>query len=85
MNGRRTANGERFSNNALTAAARAYPLGTMLRVTNLKNNRSTIVKVNDRGSFRRGYVIRLTKRAARELQLAHAGSAEVSLEPVQAE
>lgn len=85
MNGRRTASGERFSNNALTAAARGYPLGTRLRVTNLKNNRSTIVKVNDRGSFRRGYVIRLTRKAAKELGFAHTGSAEVRLEVVNGE
>ncbi|HWR54647.1 MAG TPA: septal ring lytic transglycosylase RlpA family protein [Bryobacteraceae bacterium] len=82
MNGRRTASGERFNNNALTAAARSYPLGTRLRVTNLKNNRSTVVKVNDRGSFRRGYVIRLTRKAARELDFARTGSAEVRLEIV---
>ncbi len=77
-NGRRTASGERFDSNSLTAATRAYPIGTRLRVTNLENGTSVVVRVNDRD--RRGRFIGLTKRAARELGIARAGTAQVMLE-----
>ncbi len=83
MDGRRTASGERFSNRALTAAHPEYPFGTRVRVTNLANGRSVIVTINDRGSLRRGYVIRLTRRAARELGFGRSPSARVSLEVVE--
>jgi rare lipoprotein A len=78
MNGRRTASGERFDSNALTAATRAYPIGTRIRVTNLKNSKSVVVRVNDRG--RRGRTVGLTERAAKELGISQAGTAEVLLE-----
>jgi rare lipoprotein A len=79
FNGRRTASGERFRNTALTAAHRQYPLGTRLRVTNLKNGRRVIVRVNDRGPFVPGRIISVTRRAARTLRFERAGLTEVKL------
>jgi len=78
MNGRRTASGERFDSKALTASTRVFPLGTKVRITNLANSKSVVVRVNDRG--RRGHAIGLTERAAQELGITRAGSAEVLLE-----
>ena len=80
MNGRRTATGERFDSKALTASTRAYPLGTRIRVTNLKNSKSVVVRVNDRG--RRSRAVGLTERAAKELGISPAGNTEVLLEVV---
>lgn len=65
--GKRTASGERFDNNKLTAAHRTLPFGTKLRITNPLNRKSLIVKVNDRGPFVRGREIDLSKRAFMEL------------------
>jgi rare lipoprotein A len=79
FNGRRTASGERFSNTALTAAHLHYPLGTRLRVTNLKNRRRVLVRVNDRGPFVSGRVISVTRRAARILRFEKAGLTEVKV------
>jgi rare lipoprotein A len=81
-NGKRTANGERFSSNAMTAAHKTYPLGTRLRVTNEANGRSVIVRVNDRGPFTAGHDISLTRRAASRLGFIKAGSAKVKMEVV---
>jgi|GEM_PF-1465045 len=81
MNGHQTASGERFDSSALTAAA-PYPLGTLLRVTNLQNSRSVVVRVNDRGSFRHGRVVHLTPRAAHDLGMTAKGSARVRVEVV---
>ena len=63
FNGRKTASGERFSNNKLTAAHRKLTFGTKVRVTNLVNEKSVIVLINDRGPFTRGREIDLSKRA----------------------
>jgi rare lipoprotein A len=75
--GSRTANGERVHPGALTAAHRTYPFGTKVRVTNLRNGRSVVVRINDRGPFRRGRVIDVTPAAARVLGFS--GLASVSL------
>ncbi len=80
MNGRKTASGERFNSNALTATNNTHPLGTRLRVTNLANQRSVIVRVNDRGPFRRGHILRVSERAARELGMTKKGAARVRVE-----
>jgi rare lipoprotein A (peptidoglycan hydrolase) len=77
FNGRRTATGERFSQHKLTAAARNLPLGSKVKVTNLHNGRSTVVKVNDCGPFRDGRKIDLSKRAAEKLGMVHKGEATV--------
>lgn len=63
FNGRRTASGERFDNNKLTAAHRKLPFGTKVRVTNLANGRTIIVKINDRGPHVKGREIDLSNKA----------------------
>lgn len=64
FHGKRTASGEIYNQNALTAAHNSYPFGTKVRVTNLKNNRSVIVKINDTGGFKKyGRTIDLSKAA----------------------
>ena len=63
FNGRKTASGEVFSNNKLTAAHRTYPFGTSLRVTNPINGKSVVVKVNDRGPFTKGKDLDLSRKA----------------------
>ena len=65
--GGRTANGERMSDGALTAAHRSLPFGTLVRVTNERNGRSVVVRINDRGPFVSGRVIDLTPAAAHAL------------------
>jgi len=63
FNGKKTASGTRFNNNQLTAAHKKFPFGTLLKITNPKNNKSVIVKVTDRGPFIKGREIDLTKKA----------------------
>ena len=65
--------------NALTAAHRELPLGTIVRVTNLGNGRSVIVKVNDRGPIIEGRILDLSLGAARVLDMVEQGVAEVSI------
>jgi rare lipoprotein A (peptidoglycan hydrolase) len=78
--GRRTASGQRFDGNKLTAAHRSLPLHTVARVTNLENGRSVEVTVNDRGPYVHGRVIDLSTRAAAALGMTHAGLAVVRIE-----
>jgi rare lipoprotein A len=78
--GNRTANGERFNPHALTAAHRSLPMGTKLRVTNLANGRSVIVRINDRGPFVRSRIIDVSLGAAREIEMVRSGKAQVRLE-----
>ena len=80
--GNRTASGERFNPNGLTAAHRTLPLGTRLKVTNVANGRSVIVRVNDRGPFVRSRLIDVSLGAAREIQMVRSGKAQVRLEIV---
>ncbi len=77
--GRKTANGERFSQKQYTCAHKNLPFGTRLRVTNIKNGKSVIVTVNDRGPFTKGRVIDLSKRAATELDFVREGLAKVAI------
>ena len=79
FNGRPTASGEIFDMNGLTAAHRELPLGTIVRVTNLGNGRSVIVKVNDRGPFIEGRILDLSLGAARVIDMVEQGVAEVSI------
>jgi len=83
LNGRPTASGERFSNDAMTAAHSDFPFGTRLRVRNLRNGRSVVVRVNDRAALRGGFVLRVTRAAARKLGFERAGSARVRIEVIQ--
>ena len=78
--GNRTASGERFNPQALTAAHRTLPLGTKLRVTNRANGRSVIVRINDRGPFVGRRIIDVSLAAAREIRMVGSGKAQVTLE-----
>ncbi|MEA3010545.1 MAG: rare lipoprotein [Sphingomonadales bacterium] len=80
--GNRTASGERFNPNDLTAAHRTLPLGTKLRVTNVANGLSVIVRVNDRGPFVGKRLIDVSLGAAREIHMIGTGTAQVRLELV---
>ena len=82
FHGRRTANGETFNMHAMTAAHRTLPFGTLIKVTNLSNGKSTIVRVNDRGPYVGNRVIDLSVAAAKEIGSTHSGVAQVSLEIV---
>jgi rare lipoprotein A len=76
--GRKTANGERFNPEALTAAHKSLRFGTYVRVTNLRNKKSVVVRINDRGPFVHGRVIDLSLAAAKVLNIN--GVALVSIE-----
>ena len=78
--GRRTANGERFDPAALTAAHKTLPFSTMVQVTNLSNNRSVTVRINDRGPFIEGRIIDLSEAAARQIGMIDAGVGQVRVE-----
>ena len=78
--GLRTANGERFNPDGLTAAHRSLPFGTRVLVRNVKTGRSVVVRINDRGPFVAGRVIDLAFGAARVIDLHSTGVANVSLE-----
>ncbi|YCH22608.1 septal ring lytic transglycosylase RlpA family protein [Pseudomonas sp. D1-3] len=78
--GNRTASGERFNQNALTAAHRTLPFGTMVKVTNLNNDRSVVVRINDRGPFARGRIIDVSRKAAESLDMIRSGVAPVRVE-----
>jgi rare lipoprotein A len=80
--GNRTASGERFNPQAMTAAHRTLPLGTKLRVTNKANGRSVIVRINDRGPFLKHRIIDVSLAAAREISMIRSGKAQVTLEVV---
>ncbi|MBX6367653.1 MAG: septal ring lytic transglycosylase RlpA family protein [Rhodospirillales bacterium] len=77
--GRKTASGKRYDMNELTAAHRTLPFGTKATVTNLENGRSVVVVVNDRGPYRRGRIIDLSRRAAERLGLLEKGIGEVRI------
>ncbi|NEO68868.1 MAG: septal ring lytic transglycosylase RlpA family protein, partial [Moorea sp. SIO3H5] len=74
FHGRRTASGERFNQYALTAAHRTLRFGTRVKVTNLRNGRSVIVRINDRGPYIRGRIIDLSRGAARIIGLVRSGT-----------
>lgn len=81
FNGGRTASGERLDQKKLTCAHGSLPFGCRIRVTNLNNNRSVEVKVNDRGGFsKHGRVLDLTKAAASQIGMLGAGTARVKVE-----
>lgn len=80
FHGRRTANGEIFSQQKMTAACNVLPLGTWLRVTNLRNNKTVIVKVNDRLHDKMTRAIDLSREAARQLGFINSGLAKVRVE-----
>jgi rare lipoprotein A len=79
FDGRRTASGERFQSQAMTAAHPSLPFGTRVRVTHVSTGRSVVVRINDRGPFHGGRIIDLAAGPARMLGLTSVGSAYVSL------
>ncbi len=78
--GQPTASGETFDPGRLTAAHRSLSFGTRVRVTNLHNGKSIVVRINDRGPHRKGRIIDLSRRAATELGFRKLGLAQVRLE-----
>ena len=80
FDGRRTANGEVYNSNLLTAAHRSLPFGTKVRVTNMNNGRSVVVRINDRGPFSKGRIIDLSAGAARTINMINSGVAPVKVE-----
>jgi len=77
FHGRRTANGETYDMNAMTAAHTTLPLPTIVRVTNLENGRSVVVRINDRGPFAEDRIIDMSRAGARELGFERNGLARV--------
>ncbi|WP_458526808.1 septal ring lytic transglycosylase RlpA family protein [Onishia taeanensis] len=75
--GRTTASGERFDQQAMTAAHRTLAFGTRVRVTRLDNGREVTVRINDRGPFSRGRVIDLSRQAAQALGMIREGTVKV--------
>jgi rare lipoprotein A len=82
FHGRLTSSGEVFDTNTLTAAHRLLPFGTLVKVTNLDNGLSTVVRINDRGPFVEGRIIDLSRAAADQIGMLGEGVARVSLEIV---
>ncbi|MFZ1415110.1 MAG: septal ring lytic transglycosylase RlpA family protein [Defluviicoccus sp.] len=80
FSGKKTASGERFDPNDLTAAHRTLPLGTEVKVTNVENGKSVEVEVNDRGPYAGGRLIDLSRAAAQKLDMIHDGTAPVRVE-----
>jgi len=82
--GKKTANGEIFNMNKLTAAHRSLPFGSQVKVTNLSNQRSVIVRINDRGPYYQGRIIDLSQAAAERLEMVKSGITKVKVEVLNA-
>lgn len=82
FHGRTTANGERFNMGAMTAAHKSMKFGTKLRVTNNRNGKSVVVRINDRGPFVRGRMLDLSKAAASQIGMIKTGSGSVCVQKV---
>jgi rare lipoprotein A len=82
FHGRKTASGEIYDKNKLTAAHRTYPLGTMVRVTNLRNGKRVTLLINDRGPFTKGRGMDVSFRAAQELGFVRHGKTKVKIEMI---
>jgi len=80
FHGKPTASGEIFDMNKISAAHKELPLGTIVRVTNLSNNRSIVLKVNDRGPFVKGRILDCSLKAAEELDFIREGTVRVRIE-----
>lgn len=78
--GKLTASGEKYRRTLRTAAHRHFPFGTLLKLTNLRNGRTSLVKVNDRGPYVRGRQIDISERAARDLGMIRQGLVRVRIE-----
>jgi rare lipoprotein A len=82
FHGRKTASGEKYNQNAMTAAHKTLPFGTKVRVKNVKNDKSVIVRINDRGPFAKGRVIDVSRAAAKKLDMINSGTAKVNIKVV---
>ena len=82
--GRRTASGERYDKNAYTAAHKRLPYGTRIRITNLENDKSVVVKINDRGPRSKKRMLDVSRRAAQDLGFIQKGLTKVRLEVIEA-
>lgn len=80
FHGRRTASGEKYNMRAFTAAHRTLPFGTLLKVTNISNNQTVIVKINDRGPFSKKRLIDISRAAAEEIDMINDGVVRVEIE-----
>ena len=83
FHGRKTSSGEVFDMYKKTAAHRSLPFGTMVKVTNIQNDLSVVVKINDRGPFKAGRIIDLSYAAAKEIDMIQTGVTEVNLQILQ--
>lgn len=79
FHGKRTASGERFNENAMTAAHKTLPMGTIVKVKNQRTGKTIKVRINDRGPYAKGRVIDLSKAAAARLGTKNAGVAKVCI------
>jgi rare lipoprotein A len=77
--GRKTANGERYDKNELSGAHRTLPFGTMVRVRNTANDRSVVVRINDRGPWKESRVLDVSFAAAQELDMTRSGTVPVEV------
>jgi rare lipoprotein A len=84
LNGRKTASGEVYDRNKLTTAHKTLPFGTKVKVTNLKNNKSVVLRVNDRGPTQAGRVVDISVAAAKAIGIPAKGMAEVRVEVAEA-
>jgi rare lipoprotein A len=82
FDGRRTASGEVYDMNKLTAAHPSLPFGTIVKVTNLENEKSVEVRINDRGPFKKARVIDVSYEAAKRLDFVRQGLVEVRVEAI---
>jgi rare lipoprotein A len=85
LQGRPTISGEKYDKNLLTAAHKTLPFGTMLKVKNLKNNKTVVVKINDRGPHTESRIIDVSRKAAEELDMIRDAIVDVELELLQTE
>jgi rare lipoprotein A len=85
FHGNATANGERYDQNAMTAAHRTLPFNTVVRVINMDNGKSAVVRINDRGPYANNRIIDLSYAAAREIGMVDAGLARVRLQLVRSD
>lgn len=85
FHGKKTANGERFNMNQLTAAHRTLPFASLVKVTNLNNGKSVVVRINDRGPFHGNRILDVSQAAAKLLGFQSQGTAKVKIEPYRKE
>jgi rare lipoprotein A len=83
FHGKKTANGEIYNMQALTAAHRTLPFNTIIEVENLSNGKKVRVRVNDRGPFKKGRILDVSLKAAKELGLLQSGTARVKITIIQ--